>query len=287
MSNSKTLYFDQRRVIIEYKGEPADPLLIETVISDVCKREKMAEIFPELVFYIETLPRTDGGWVSREEIMLGKNIIHLNITTLDAVPLHKRSQEYRRVIIHELTHLWHDFISKYLTKKFETTTRLAVNLNKKLSIETAPKTFNRVTARLALFDFFRVLPAEGIALYSEKAILGKPITFYNFEEIQKMATELAVKIQERINTGEEFKSLLKELKKNSYTIGLHMVCAILFLGYRSLEYIAKLGPLEFIKEYEKYMLEKGFQPVVSATSGVGILDYKHLVAKVTEAVKNK
>ncbi len=65
-----------------------------------------------------------------------------------------------------------------------------------------------------------------------------------------------------------------------------MVYTILFVDHKTnFEMVLHFQPFEFIRKYEDCMKIKGLQPILSVTSGDGILDYKMLLAKLTAAVR--
>jgi len=71
-----------------------------------------------------------------------------------------------------------------------------------------------------------------------------------------------------------------------YHFGYHMVYTILFVDHKTnFEQILRFQPFEFIRKYEECMKIKGLQPIISVTSGDGILDYKLLLAELTAAVR--
>lgn len=72
-----------------------------------------------------------------------------------------------------------------------------------------------------------------------------------------------------------------------YGLGLHMVYSILFLDHEmTLDLITAFSPFEFVNKYEECMLREGLQPVISATSGEGVVDYKKMVEQLTAVVKS-
>ncbi|MBI2102993.1 hypothetical protein HYT55_04090 [Candidatus Woesearchaeota archaeon] len=65
-----------------------------------------------------------------------------------------------------------------------------------------------------------------------------------------------------------------------------MVYTILFVDRKTnFEQVLHFQPFEFIRKYGECMKIKGLQPVISLTSGDGILDYKILLARLTAVVK--
>ena len=66
-----------------------------------------------------------------------------------------------------------------------------------------------------------------------------------------------------------------------YTIGLHMTYVILYIDNETnLNQVANLTAFKFIKKYESCMKKVNLKPVVSLTSGEGIIDYKRLVNQI-------
>lgn len=81
-------------------------------------------------------------------------------------------------------------------------------------------------------------------------------------------------------------SFVALVKKSWYSTGYHMVYTILFVDHKTnFEMVLHSRPFEFIRKYEECMEIKGLQPVISVTSGDGLLDYKILLAKLTAAVR--
>ena len=66
-----------------------------------------------------------------------------------------------------------------------------------------------------------------------------------------------------------------------------MIQTILYVDKRlTIEDICQMNHLEFMKKYESCMNLIGKQPVVTVTSGKGMLDYKQIADTIYEAYTN-
>ncbi len=161
---------------------------------------------------------------------------------------------------------------------------------------------NDATIRELLFLFIRQIFTEGVALYYEMYTANGTIFFSedefnnNYVNSQKrinsvmlgITTFLENRSNKEVKTEirELITSLEKQLKMEHYVTGYYLVYTILYLDHRTtFEDLLKLQPFEFIKKYEACMKIKGLQPVVSATSGDGIFDYKTVLTALTAAAK--
>lgn len=286
---------DGREIVIVNKTS-TDFSRLRDIILLVCKTERMAQHFPKLKFVIT--PTKNNPQVNPSELAAGKTVIELGGKIIDQ-DFPKFKEEWNGIITHELTHLYHNYRSGIII----TFRKISGRLKKTLSpIVTSIELVNLVSMRGILFRFSKSLFTEGVARYNEILSYGD-ILFS--EELFEQKYEVA---SEKVNAKTElFIMTLGPLKKRNtkkskvdeclstldgffhglcYFAGYHMVYTILFVDHNTtFEDILHFQPFEFIKKYEECMKIKGLQPVVSATSGKGIFDYKKMLVELTVAVK--
>jgi len=288
MSKTETFLLDSRKVTINFKTDVENPQLWIDAILKVCKKNKYALVLPEIVFHIEggDTNSTIHGYAQTNYGIPTVFLSYINITEYHSFLLRHM---IKRIVIHEITHLWHDYVYKSFKTADETAMRLVIALPHEKRHHAS---FDLEYLRKYFFDFFRNIHLEGIAVYSEKQMKAKlPFSFLKFNslaaeaEIQtdKVRTEFErFKIAFSSDPKHDPKPLMNILEgMPKYDIGVHIVYTIIYVRHCSLEDIAGMQPFEFVKEYEACMAKKKLRPLLSATSGKGILDYKHILAELT------
>ena len=290
------------------KSEQED--FLRKVIFDACSRYKIATFFPEIKFIITSSAKRGGAieeesfaWVDLNEIVQEKIVVHINAVILfsEHFPYDKRTALIK-TILHELTHVWHEYVSKALTENSRIYKRLAKGLLNQLrsELDTLDQEQQDLlsSVRKIIFLIFKLYHEEGLATFCGNYGAGDiSMNEENFQSSYANAKAAAAEFRvswenflydfERGKLESSREILKKDLEKaiiggglNPYKIGYHLVFAILYLDHNMTEEaIAKLKNFTFIKKYEACMLSKGYKPVVSATSGKGLLDYKKALSQ--------
>ena len=281
---------DGREVIIvdHAKLNKEEKAAFRKTILLACTSAPVARYFPKLEFHLES--RTDypfaKAWVKREEFLQSQAIVHLNASKQLTVG----------IIVHELIHLWQELTAGAVSKELQANRNLLKALIQKME-STGFGESETAELRFFLSSLFQGMFTEGLAMYCERLIEGN-VQFSDEEfaaghaETEKYAKKILAVIQESYKKGSQRKKILLNklldtmTSRGMYDLGYHLVYTILFIDNEAaIETLGKMRPFAFIKKYESCILSKGLQPLVSATSGSGILDYKRLVAEWAAAVK--
>ncbi len=249
------------------------------------------------------------AYVGYNDMITGKNIININILTLEGLLKEYGADEvidsYVRYLGHELTHVL-QYQKGKLKQIKESEQRLYYKLKMKYSIFKPP--YNIKIVRSLLMDFMANLQAEGLARYTEEIMKGTNLDqrFFdnNYHELKDTAEKsrklwnIYIKKTEKELSkffGRKKRSVFKSRAQKAlellfrifvHEFGLHMVNAILYFDKRvTFDDLIKMGYLKFIKKYEKCMRDNGLQPIVSHTSGAGILDYKQMLQQWSNLLK--
>lgn len=305
-SKKEVLDVDGRDIIIVNDSRIDQTLLhlIRRGILKTCAKLDVACRFPRLEFVIETRSQTGKlasdlalGWVDPEEINKGLDVVHLNSDALKEKGL--GGTILFQTLTHEIVHLWHQKKSNALLDFERSISRLDKSLDKKRNILLQPSHSMKI-ARPSLFFLFHGLYVEGVATFHQKYCAGKiEMSEKRFERHKQKIEEESRKIKQLFNryivavetdqfSDEVFHAKFLCLVSNTatYQIGLHAVYAMLFLDKdMTFEKILKMRTFGFIKRYESIMRKHGHDPVISLTSGKGILDYRRMVDQLTEAMK--
>ncbi len=258
-------------------------------IFRICASEEIAKIFPILWFSLEKPSGKDkAGRVELDELRKGLIKIHL-------VPDNTRQfgLKLKLIVVHELTHAWHDYLSKWARKTAKWYTALHQALSRQLD-EKILKSTSLPDARKRLHAFVWLLQVEGIATYAGIEADGsirfdEKYFLFLYEQSKVHSQKLSELFSRLPNRGHEKQSVIQGLRhglESVHTLGLHLVFSLIYFDDSlTLEKIAKMKPFTFVKKYEACMAERGFQPVVSLTSGAGYFDYKWAVELWWKAVK--
>ena len=308
LSKGKTRYtFDGREVIITNKGKTdrkALRILTET-IKEVCQTSPLAKIFPKLEFIIEPKENKTAdavenilGWVEFNETAEGKDIVHLydRGVTRDYAKVEK-------LIVHELTHLWHYHISMFPKTMIKVQKRVGAVAKKNIDLN-LPQANGLAYFRSSFTMFFQQIFIEGLAIFSEgyarkEIIFDKEHftnshanaivdieDFYHWWNFLKEVAEDKNSIKrrfkdDRINQPLSYLEAIR--KKGKYTLGYHVIYTIFFVSHQikgvetTLESISKWKLYELIQVYEFCMLYLNKTPLISYNSGAGKIDYNKIL----------
>ncbi len=294
ISNHEIFVIDGREIVIINESDNQFPKL-RRVIRLVCRTGPIAQHFPKITFLISAASNPlEEGRADVAKFLMGELVIHINSARINEKDkLFERY--YTGLILHELTHLYHESKSQFLVKSMAKKERLSALINQKLKSQKT--NFKIATIRLYLDSLIRNILPEGLAEYFQKFSQDEVIfSEQNFSVIYLSEVGAVGKVVNIIPTYLLDKSLLltKEVRENldflfrylNYSTGYHMIYTIIFVDHKTIfEDIIHFQPFEFIRKYEECMEIKGLQPVISVTSGKGVLDYKKMLAQLTAAAK--
>ncbi len=289
-------------ILINSSAEESVHNTFVSVITEVCQNEFVAKSFPEITFHLEDESNNGSlGFTDFDKAKEGFAVITLYVSNIfmsfgfSAPEVFKEvfRDGIKRTVIHEFTHLWQYFTTKVISQNIAATQTL---LKKSLQLDKSVQGIGVI--RYVMRHFFQKLFFEGLANFNEKfqaqQLIFSEDTFDKFVyEANECVQIMIVKINEiqkllHSNTNEnEIAEKLKEFYESlsgmfSYTIGEHMVYAILFIDHtKTLSDLLTFELFDFVAVYESCMLQKKFVPIVSGTSGKGIFDYKREVDKLT------
>ena len=305
IEKTETFHLDSRKVTINFLEQTTyyikDPQLFIDTILNVCRKNKYALVLPEVVFDIkfrEPYQSTAMGYVLPDletptVVLICANLIAHSGQRYSNIVL---KYYLKRTVIHEITHLWHDYVYRSIRSSREASIRLRIAFHKVYSSRYLH--FDLKNVRGYFFDFFRSLQLEGIAVYSEYQMKAHlPFTLPKFvylmivakAEIGKIQDELTrfkISLPENRKTDMSMRDVFPSYFESMYDIGVHMVYTIIYVQHYSLEKVAGMKPFEFIKEYESCMTKQKLRPLISATSGRGIFDYKRTLEELRALWKN-
>jgi len=292
---------DGREIVVVNNTENDLPRFVKVILL-VCKTEPMAKHFPRITFEIK--PDFSNPQINMLKLSAGEAVVDIGGDRINIMDIFKENrrpfeQQWFGIISHELAHLYHNYKSSTLVIFDKTKKRLLDSLERKNTLELDPLIY----LRKMLFNFSRSIFTEGIATYYERLKLEEVL--YSEKDFQRSYTTESFQVEYIIK---QILMCLEGLtKKNSnqhgisrwlrniyvdlstllfYSTGYHMVYSILFVDHTTtFEDIINFQPFEFIKKYEQCMNIKGLRPVISATSGDGIFDYKRMLAQLTAAAK--
>lgn len=217
------------------------------------------------------------GYVLPKELRSNKITIHL-------LPDNIKDRSIESAIAHELTHAWHDYVAGYIKKEREHRYDLARAIDKSLQAELNAGGY--FDLRKKIHSFILKTQSEGVAEYNS-FLLRKKIKYeqksfrrhyYNAISYAQGTRAYFLKLEKSKPKSGLTKAVYESLRGLPYVVGLHMVHALIYFSYDlPLEKIAVMKPYTFVKKYEACMLERGYKPAVSLTSGAGYFDYKWAV----------
>ncbi|MBR9683251.1 hypothetical protein GOV03_01805 [Candidatus Woesearchaeota archaeon] len=294
--------YEGREIIIVDKSRDVNRAKIKKIKREILlfsKTDKAAKRFPKITFMIESHKKGDRGmyraWVETEKLLQNKVIVYINAVKI-------KVKGIKSDMVHELRHITHQQISNWIKKVAWHSDRTGKILQKRFSklMKEEPDTKD---IREMLLLFTHLLPAEGQADYFKYLSKGRIIfnkkrfkKYYSAARKWSLLTKkqwtkyLATKKGGRLKKIEKAKKKFWNtlIIKLPYSAGFHMIYTLVYVQHiNDLDKIAKMGPHKFVREYEKAMKIKGLQPVVSLTSGKGILDYNEMLAEWWKIVKQK
>ncbi len=278
---------------------------IEEEIVLFFKTSPIAKRFPKITIVLESHKHSiDYAWVYEKEIAKKEIVVYLNLLSIIK---NKRIKFIDETIIHELIHVLNSFIVDFRKRRINQLARLEKVFQSSFMeiLQTEPGIRD---IRQSLLLFLHYLQNEGLAefygYYLTKRIQFNKKHFLRLYERSKKETEFTEKIWINYITGKKLTEkiwvsyVVEKKKRNlkkieeienkflegmhvlSYLVGMHMVYTLIYVNCDlNTKKLAKLSPQKFVKKYETAMKLKGLRPVVSLTSGDGILDYKRMVAE--------
>ena len=280
ISQKETFFIGGREVIIRYNHEE-DLARFKEIIHKACETQKVAAFFPKITFVLkEEKVGETPAYVIPGNTLKRRIIVYLNATHFSQQTIQRQPRELLETIVHELTHLWHDEISKTLQRNAKAQKRLAKLLYTQFKSQpNVKKPFFALRGKL--FLLFHDLIAEGIAIYCETQTRGKlPFTEEVWSYLYNDARKRTANIEQdwgqfiillnsaqpqylKMDAFEICTRLLNDLK---YQVGMHMVHTILYFDHNlQLEDLTQMKPFKFIREYETTMKNKR---VVSMTNQI-------------------
>ncbi len=254
-------------------------------ILQICSSRKVAKFFPTLWFSLER-STDEAAYIFVDEAAKGIAKVYL---VPSEIPDFKTFDAYA---IHELIHLWHNYLSGWARKQ-ENSSELLSQVIKKLLLNELQKP-NLPNLRQLLHYFVWELQAEGIAQYAQFYAEGKIVFTENYflkhyrdcRIYAQNLNEALLELPTRFNKLQVKLKIEAGVSGLRYSIGTHMVYSLLFLDQElTLTRIAKMNHFTFIKKYEACMEKRGLRPVVSLTSGAGDFDYKRSLGQWWKAVQ--
>ena len=269
---------DGREVDVVFKAKvpEEDAKRLERLIHLVCKGEKVAKKFVKLKINVVHRKKNVAGWINSAAVN-GEDTIHLNYPFI----MNASDAQIYVMITHEITHLWHSRINNILARKSKYLKRLA-------KVRKKPKGM-----RDALGIFFHSVAIEGVAEFFSEKSLGLAFSKANFNEDYDYAVNDVNHLHNVwwkyvIGRKVSREKMMEEIRAVLQGVSFHVVYTIAFAGKKSrikMEAVANMKHFQIIKEYEKAMDKMGLQPVISVTSGQGILDYDRMLAELESRKK--
>lgn len=304
----KEVMVEGRRIIFS-SDVPGYIKKYQNRIVAFCQAEEIAKLFPIIIFSLDKSasfsiepdsnknPTKQGfknkltkiwSWLmSTEATLTGyvrSNELRSNKITIHLLPDNIKPKPIETIIIHELTHAWHNYVAGYINKQMNHSHTLTQAIDKSIQAKFKKEPYFDIRRNLLLFIL--KLQSEGIARYTSY-LLRKKIK-YEQKSVLKYYQKAIGHAQRtrdyflKLEKGKPKLGLTKAVYGSlfglPYVVGLHMVHTLLYFSYNlPLEKIAGMEPYTFVKKYEACMLERGYKPAVSLTSGAGYFDYKWAV----------
>lgn len=300
LTNKKEMHLlEGRRVVIKYfRKIPKEQLeLFKKVILEFCLADKRAKCFPKLVFVLvseETAQKKEFLGLARAKLEQEIWIVPPRFYNI-----HRSLEVAARLystLVHEVTHLWHELKSGMLSLRRSYLLRLMAKEKQFLKIK--PQLSSVTAARIYWGDFFRCIFAEGVARYVQNAVAEQ--TFFDDETYLRLTDEAKDAALALLNEWQKYlhsqvdEEFYYTSKSVVYPIGFHLVYSTLYANDDlTFEQLVSLPVFAFIKRYESAVIKLNqelglsLSPTVSVTSGIGIIDYKRLLAEWTAFYKSK
>jgi len=263
-------------------------------ISQVCKTADIAKKFPSLNIILDSEHDNrafnangvqSAAFVDPRE----KNTIHIQIESIETLPPSAIKIQIAHTLTHELTHLWHEQISEY-SKGMRVMNKL-IELKNTWQRESGDiKGFiynDEYFLRCVLTSFFTKLIIEGAADYTSYCQTGKisfdalnarVLHFAARQQAQEVLASLDAMLLSPNIDAKVVKERLHEFMTQTLTgqgiIGEHMIHTVLYMD-KTLDFdaVLRMNYISFIKKYEECSRAAGWKPIVSVTSGLGMIDY--------------
>ncbi len=296
LSKKEKYNINGRKVVIVIKSKGVDIRILKEEILDVMKTYNFPEDFPNITFLIETFKQNNrapaSAFVDPDKLKRKKAFIHINteiLTSFKDMNLTKLKELISDTLKHEITHIWHDYKSGAIQRQAKVGDRMYKNVYRTLYKEDSIEELYN-TIRFGLAEFINKLYTEGLAEY--KTLYTSSNSNYEFQNNYRKAKSRAEYTIKELNniitliTPKNVSKIIEDVdyitsNGDLYTIGLHMTYVILYIDNETnLNQVANLTAFKFIKKYESCMKKVNLKPVVSLTSGEGIIDYKRLVNQI-------
>ncbi len=313
-TKKKRYNVDGRKLIVfdESKADDEIKNIIRESFLEVCKNDKIAKNFRviKLVMQDKFVGMTTFGptpvfhrgndvspaMLFHEELRQNEKMIHINIPKLEELfryNYHGSASFMKKkicsIIAHELAHIWNFYVSNILSNGRKISGRLSNRISrlmKSVHISNEQKE-NLEALRVHIHNFKVAIMDEGLAKYYELASQKElPFEKSKFDELYVKAKNVSGDLKymwgHYMGGDKWFESKLFSAITGRtglyHHIGIHVVYTILYADQKiSLDEIRKMSYFKFIKKYESCVKKEGQQPVVSLTSGKGILDYKRML----------
>ena len=261
------------------------------IILQECQEDDMAKAFLRLNFEFVSYPWANflaAAYLPVKILFIPVSRKHMKIMiNLDGVRENNEKAmdvEYAKSVIrHEITHLYHFY--------FHESTLKGERINRRLKKQAKVLPSDYRSVRSELNRVIQSIYREGLA--TKNMDKGK-MTREQFEEGYREATIAAENAEKtdlmhvdqvwnlRSMKKERKGVLLFEMQECTYIIGKHMVQAILFFTNLTLDDMMKQDYTGFFRKYEETMIKANMRPVITWSSGRGIIDYKKLIEHFTE-----
>jgi hypothetical protein len=286
---------DKKQIVISYK-KSFDPIvvnIIKKMIVKVNKEKHLPMITGNMEYIIyNSRSKASGGYDPNKP-----HKIYINIQNKDDPSTLDYKFSIMETIIHELTHAWHDRLSRALTIMRKRRKNIKIINDKKKVAD------NKKNIKIVLSTFFDKIYTEGFAYFCQglfSSICTADISYLKVFKSKKKYNEYlnkAMKFKSRILLlietiiDDSNKTFLDKFKSISalqiYYIGLHMTQTIFMVNDIDIEEIGKLRVKKFYEMYEESMIILGEKPIISYTSRKSELDYKILSRKLKKNLQLK
>ncbi|MBW3019720.1 hypothetical protein KY334_00320 [Candidatus Woesearchaeota archaeon] len=247
------------------------------------------------------------GYINIPEFRRGKYRVHLNFDFIslkyfqtnfkDEDPPKVFYKLVRKVIAHEMTHLWHlqiNHVSRIVDKK-------RIKLSKALQklYENSGSVSFWEKLRNSLMNVNELVVLEGLAKfyqeYKDMLDLNEESVKDYYHKSLKEAKELNEcfedsysKLSEKNSWDEadhEIKKLNLKINYSMQIIGAHIFQSILYFEKIDIEKLSRFGYVKLLKEYEKVAKKHNFKPVISLRSKNGEFDVSEHIKELTKIRK--
>lgn len=156
-----------REVVLLNRTRVAFPEELKTSILSYCSQEKIVRSLPKVTF---TLRSWDGALaqINNHQLQKRRLVIEINAGRIYGP---ESEQYWKRIIVHELTHLLHDYVSGTIRDYYSVSKMLdrsLIQLRKQKRID-----FFHEDLRVLLFRLFRKVFIEGVQNIMRISSLGK------------------------------------------------------------------------------------------------------------------